>query len=438
MTRLDERLSRRSTGFILFAIFLILWAALTKAYTQSWQVQSRMATVQTLVEQGTFIIDQTVFNNTGDKIFVDGHFYSDKTPILSVAAAGVYAVLHNILGLTLDPTYCLPDTDPAACRAFGSGEPHLTALYWLSVIFMGVPSALLIALFWKALIARKVGGTMATGLAVTLGIASPIAPYSTVFSGHIPAAFCLFVGFVLLTRPPDRRSCFWAGMWIGLAANIDLLLALLVATFGIWVMFSRRSLVMPFAIGAAIPFVVTSAINYIAVGSIIPMYLDPKAYDFPGTVLHKSAGGTEGFYSLEFGLRYTYDMLVGRRGVFAFTPLLLYALGGAGLVIRHRHPLRGLTIAALAGSLLLTAYLIARTDNFGGQAWSTRWFVPLAPMLWFYIPILFETPRSRLWKIVLAGAVILSLWNVPMGLHDAWKDVRPILRLELTAIDYPE
>jgi hypothetical protein len=39
-----------------------------------------MATVQTLVEQGTFIIDRTEFNRTGDKVFIDGHFYSDKTP----------------------------------------------------------------------------------------------------------------------------------------------------------------------------------------------------------------------------------------------------------------------------------------------------------------------------------------------------------------------
>lgn len=47
-----------------------------------------MATVQALAEQGTFIIDHTEFNRTGDKVSVNGHFYSDKTPLLSVAAAG--------------------------------------------------------------------------------------------------------------------------------------------------------------------------------------------------------------------------------------------------------------------------------------------------------------------------------------------------------------
>ncbi len=438
MASLNAHLSHRLTGFVLFVAFLLLWAFLGKAYTQSWQVQSRMATVQTLVEQGTFIIDHTLFNNTGDKIFVNGHFYSDKTPILSVAAAGVYAVLHNVFDLRLDPTLCLPDDDPTACRAFGVGEPRLTALYWLTVIFMGVPSALLIVLFWKEMIDRQVGSLAATGLAVTLGIASPIAPYSTVFAGHVPAALCLFIGFALLTRPATRQSFFWAGLWLGLAANIDLLLALLVAAFGVWVLLARRSFVVPYAIGAAIPFALSAAINTIAVGSIIPMYLDPKAYDFYGSVLHKTPGGTDGFYSLEFGLRYAYDMFVGRRGVFAFTPLLLYAMAGAWVVIRDRRTLRGLTVAALAGSLAFSAYLILRTDNFGGLAWSTRWFVPLVPMLWFYLPFLFEKPRGRMWKVILVGAIVLSLWHVPLGLHDAWKDFQPVLRLETTAIDYLE
>jgi hypothetical protein len=474
LTTLNELLSHRVVGVILFVAFLMLWAATAKAYTQSWQVQSRMATVQTLVEQGTFVIDDTLFNNTGDKIFVNGHFYSDKTPILSVAAAGAYAILHGVFGLTLDPAFCLPDDDPMACRAFGGGEPRLTALYWLTVLFMGVPSALIIYLFRREMIVRETGGVMATGLAVLLGIASPIAPYSTVFSGHIPAALCLFAGFVLLTRPANRARFFWAGALIGLAANIDFLLTLLVVAFGVWVLAERRSFLAVFVAGALIPYAVTSAINYVAVGSIVPVYLDPKAYDYPGAVLHKTAGGTDGFYSLEFGLRYLYDMFVGRRGVFAFTPLLLYALGGMWIAARDLPPalaplatcprafgagvaakrrgsargspqggeddrsMRGLTLAALGGSLAFAAYLIVRTDNFGGLAWGTRWFVPLVPMLWFYLPFVLERRHGRAWWAVFAAAVILSVWSVPMGLHDAWKDFRPILRLETTAIDYPE
>ncbi len=91
MKRLNDLLALRWFGVLLFVAFMLLWALLTKVHTHSWQEESRMATVQTLVEQGTFIIDHTEFNRTGDKVFINEHFYSDKTPVLSVAAAGVYA-----------------------------------------------------------------------------------------------------------------------------------------------------------------------------------------------------------------------------------------------------------------------------------------------------------------------------------------------------------
>ena len=58
MTRINDRLARRGFGLVLFVAFMLLWALLTKVHTHSWQEESRMATVQTLVEQGTFSIDQ--------------------------------------------------------------------------------------------------------------------------------------------------------------------------------------------------------------------------------------------------------------------------------------------------------------------------------------------------------------------------------------------
>ena len=147
MSRVNSILARRGFGVVLFLAFMLLWALLTKVYTHSWQEESRMATVQALVEQGTFIIDHTEFNRTGDKVFIDEHFYSDKTPLLSVVTAGAYAVLHNVFGLTLDPTICVPDEDVAACRAFTPSGTRFTAFYWLTLIFIGGSASLLVVLF---------------------------------------------------------------------------------------------------------------------------------------------------------------------------------------------------------------------------------------------------------------------------------------------------
>ncbi len=438
MKRLDAVLAHRSMGLVLFVTCLLVWAMLTKVHTHSWQEESRMATIQALVEQDTFVIDHTEFNRTGDKVFVNGHFYSDKTPILSVAAAGVYSILHNIFGLTLDPTICVPDQDPAACRVFGPEGTRFTAFYWLTLIFSGGSSALLVVVFWKAMIDCGVGGTLATALAVALGFASPIAPYSIVFAGHVPAAVCLFAGFLLLARynaVQRKRNTFWAGLLISLSANIDLTLAVFIVAFALWILLARRSRLLLFLVGALVPFAVSGALNYWAAGTLVPLYFDPKAYDFFGTVLNPTVGGTNGFYSLDFGLRYAYAMLIGRRGLFAFTPMLIYAVMGIGIVVRERsNRLRGLTIAAGLGCLIFTAYLILRTDNFGGAAWGTRWFVPLIPVLWYFSYRAYGVVSgayypARIWRIVFWGIVILSFFTAALGLQDAWRDVPPIIHL---------
>ncbi|HET7376862.1 MAG TPA: hypothetical protein VFK30_09150, partial [Anaerolineae bacterium] len=174
---MNHFLSRRLFGFILFALFVLLWASLTKIDTHSWQEESRMATIQALVEQNTFIIDYTEFNRTGDKVFINGHYYSDKPPLLSVVAAGAYAILHNVFQLTLDPKICVPDEDRGACRVFNGKLFRFTAFYWLTLIFIGGSSALLVTLFWKALLDAGASGLLATSFAVVLGLTSPIAPY---------------------------------------------------------------------------------------------------------------------------------------------------------------------------------------------------------------------------------------------------------------------
>ena len=450
MTRLDHLFARRRFGVILFLTFFLLWALLTKVDTHSWQEESRMATVQTLVEQGTFIIDHTEFNRTGDKVFINGHFYSDKTPLLSVATAGAYTILHNVFGLTLDPTICVPDKDVAACRAFTPTGARFTAFYWLTLIFIGGSASLLIVLFWRAMLTAGASGTLATALAVALGLASPIAPYSIVFAGHVPAALCLFAGFmVLLVKHPmwdevkskdaSRHDTmgwwkfFWAGLLISLSANIDLTLAIFIAAFGLWVLFTRWRKLLPYILGVLIPFAISAAINYWAAGTIMPLYFDPKAYDFVGTVLNTTVGGTNGFYSLDFGLHYAYDMFVGQRGVFSFTPMLIFAFIGMVIAFRQ-HRQRGLIAAMLGGSLVFAAYLILRTDNFGGLAWGTRWFVPLVSLWWYFAyeayDVWHDRPRASLaWRSLFWLAVLLSFLVAAQGLHDAWHEAVPLIRL---------
>jgi hypothetical protein len=66
----------------------------------SWNDASRLATVESLVDFHTWQIDQSVFQPlTGDKLFIHGHYYSDKSPVPALAMAALYQVLQWSMNL---------------------------------------------------------------------------------------------------------------------------------------------------------------------------------------------------------------------------------------------------------------------------------------------------------------------------------------------------
>jgi hypothetical protein len=59
-------------------------------------------------------------------------------------------------------------------------------------------------------------------------------------------------------------------------------------------------------------------------------------------------------------------MFVGQRGLFSFTPMLIFAFIGMAVALKQGRQ-RGLIAAVAGSSFIFAAYLILRTDNFGGS-----------------------------------------------------------------------
>ena len=119
------------TAFAFFAVF----AALAKSRPESWNDIGRMAGIESIAERGTWSIDDSPWvDQTQDKVRLDDKFYSDKMPLLTLMGAGVYAVLHNGLGASL-----APDCSTVA---------RFCAYPWLTRIFIALPAALMLGLFF--------------------------------------------------------------------------------------------------------------------------------------------------------------------------------------------------------------------------------------------------------------------------------------------------
>lgn len=427
---------KRDLSIGVAAFFLLIWALLTHSHVNSWKDISHLATVEALVHHGTWAIDDTALGrHTGDRIFLNGHFYSDKPPTLSLLASGVYAVLHRGFHLSLDPWGCDPDTSPCYCFALLCPQPPDWAYYLLTLALVGLPSALMLALFYRSTALHSLSNTLALLLTGILGLGTLIFPYSLVFANHVPAAACLMAGLYALIRsnadgPPARRWLLVAGFATALAFTLDLGTGPFLVFFLGDALLRHRRRAWPFLLGGLLPLALMAGLDWWALGTPLPPQMHAAGFNYPGSPFPATVTGTRSGSNVP---DYAFRMLFGDHGLFAFSPVLLWAVFALGTLLRQReHRLWGEAVAVGLASLTTVLYFILFTDNFGGVAYGPRWFTALTPFLLFFAaqPSLYRSSTRRLLFAALSALSIFSAWQ---GALDPWGQALPPLRLETFA-----
>jgi hypothetical protein len=425
---------RRDLTLGVAIFFVAFFALLTHTHINSWNEYSRLAAVEALVERGTWVIDDTALGRlTGDRVLLDGHFYSDKPPVFTFVASGVYTVLHRGFGLSFDPQECDPRAVTCYCFAFQCPQPFDWAFYWLTLVMVGVPSALMLALFYRSTGFFGLANLSALILTCVLGLGTLILPYGLVFTNHVPTAACLFAGLYALARARSENADRWlfaAGFLTSLAVALEFQVGPFLAIFFVVALWRYRRAAWPFVLGALLPLALTAALDWWMLGDLLPPQLHTAGYNYPGSALYGTAGGTHGAANLP---EYAFRILLGDHGVFAFTPVMLWAVYAlAAMLSRREHRLRGEALAAGAASLLTALYIIFFTDNFGGQAYGPRWFIAITPVVFFFAaePALYRTT----WRwLIFAMLSALSLFAAWQGVSNPWGPALPPLRLETSA-----
>jgi len=200
--------------------FFIAAALFAHAQASSWNVTSRMAAIESLVNRGTFAIDASPFK-TGDKYRYAGHYYSDKPPILTVAGACVALALR-------------------VARVDVVRQARIV-MFAVTVVTVAIPFALGIAALFGVLRLLAIEARWAAAVATIAGSATLAFPFATVLINHVPAAALLLGALYLLTRARlEARGTPAAGAG-----------ALLAVAFGIDTSFVIFILVAPLALGRA-------------------------------------------------------------------------------------------------------------------------------------------------------------------------------------------
>ena len=122
-----------------------------------------------------------------------------------------------------------------------------------------------------------------------------------------------------------------------------------------------------------------------------------------------------------FALNYAVRLLVGPKGFLLYNPMLAIALWGLVRVIRRRGPFFPEAVVVAAGSLTIVAYYVLTTTNAGGWCYGIRWFVPLLPLLLFFVYPYFEAftaRRSTVFTVLLSVSILVAT----VGATNPWSD----------------
>jgi hypothetical protein len=383
----------RNRAFFIAAVLFISYAYFYQG--GGWNQNSRFDMTRAIVEQHTLRIDP-YHENTQDKAHFQGHYYSDKAPGLSFLAV---------------PAVALAETLATAAGAPPDSPRAVVAMSYAATLFaVSLPTALAGACLF--LLALRLGGSVsgAAFAALSLGLATPIWPYATIFWGHALVGACLLFAFSAAALLPENRtpardvalaliaglSAGWATVSEYPAAPAAAILAALALAL-VWPHGRSRLLRVAagLTLGAAASLAILLTFQNAAFGS--PFHLGYK-YDeaFPGM----TQGFGLGLPKIDRILKLLFG---GRRGIFFHAPVL--AVTPFGLWLMWKKP--GQRPIAAAAAAIALYYLLFNASFYawhGGWSYGPRYLSPCLPMLCLGLATLWSeaTPTLRRSLAVLA------------------------------------
>jgi len=376
---------------------------------RGWNDGSRMATVQAIVEQNSLAIGQTAFAETGDKVYINGTFYSDKPPAPSFLGALAYWPIHAA-GANLDKGVNL---------AYFLVTLLTVKLFWISGLYC----------FYRLSRETDISLQGSLWLTLALGVGSLYLTWSSTFNNHSLAASSLIIGFYFFAQAARgdsiRRNLFLSGLFFGFAGVSDIPTAIFYTGFAAIVVSAPqfRQNTLFFLAPLALTFGPYFAANWHMHESIVPVQIVKAYFDYPGSPWTPEFGtlsGTE-VNSLSQTAVYGLGLLLGPKGFLLYNPLLWLSFAGAVSAARRGERFWKEARVIIAGSIIIFVYYASTTSNYSGFSYSIRWFVPLLPLLFFLsYPVIdgILSRRHRLFFALLVSSVVIST----IGLINPWAD----------------
>ena len=380
--------------------------------------RSRWMTIRSLVEHGTYAIDDVLAEPTWDTIDKvqhvgpDGqvHSYSSKPPLLSTILAGEYWVINHFSGATL------------------RDRPYEIGRIMLLTINI-IPLALMYVLLAKMV--ERLGtsdwGRIFVMAAATLG--TLLNTFAIVLNNHIPAAVTAAIALYAAVRIvcDGERRLWWfalAGLAAALTAADDLPALTLSAFLGAILFFrAPRETLVAFVPGFLFVAVAFFATNWLAHHDLLPPYAHQDWYHYSGSYWDNRPGIDAGEPSRAV---YALNVLVGHHGIFSLTPVwLLSAWGTVAWLLsgdRAKREIAALVAAITVVCLVFYIGVLGQHErNYGGWTSGFRWLFWCTPLwLVMMIPAADRLARSTAGQALAAVLLSFSVLSVSYPTWNPW------------------
>ena len=406
-------------GMILVLATTLNFARLMQAEPlQSANDRSRWCTVWSLVEGGTYQIDEIRQRPGWDSIDIvkhEDHFYSTKPPLFPTMVAGLYWAVKHTLGWSLDAHL-------------------LTTTRILLTLINIIPMA--IALWMLARVIDRMATSDFTRylLVITAAAATLLQPFLIVLNNHTPGAICcmfaLYAAIQILIEERHHPRFFVAA---GFFAAYTCCVELPAATFGasMFVLLARadlRKTLCWFVPAALVPLIGFFVTNYLATGGWKPFYLyyGTEKYLFIDDGVPSYWWMPQGIDQAKDGfLAYLFHCTVGHHGLFSLTPMFVLTFVGWFHSVKEKSLLMRLVhLWGLGLTVLVFGFFMTKTENYnyGGVSVALRWMLWLTPFwLLAIIPALDQWQPGRAGAFACFTLLALSVFSAWHPFSSPWQ-----------------
>jgi hypothetical protein len=421
MTATKKHNSMTGLYLRLFIFFFITYAYFFQG--GGWTQNTRIYLTRAILHEQTFAIDYykedsqnpyLEFVNTGDWAFRDGHYYTNKSPGLSIMAVPGYALGEALM------RRIVPD-DPA--------QQVLGASYLATVTTVGLSGALLCVLMLHILYSFF-GFSQGKCLALVLifGTGTLIFGYSTAFYCHSVSSFFCVLAFALLmhVKHGDSDNKALKALLAGAASSLAVLVeasALYVIPCCLLYLLScaRGKRMIVFFLAGCIPAGMFQLYyNWVCFGG---PFESSYAHANPAVMIYEN-GSLFGPPTLHRLLELT---VLPYRGLLVSSPILIMIVPGIVLLFKKKN-LRAEMIFAGAVSLIFLFLIASIHAWYGGSAPGPRYLVPAYPFMFLITVCAFKKfPRTytivALLSICINLAITVVAIDIPGDIRHPLKDV---------------